>query len=1140
MVRKTLIASAAAAPLLFFAGSALAETTISNTRTTGVATATVNNGAADDIKVVSPGKFELTTGGPAITQNSNNNVNNAGGITTKAVDNAVGILVDTGAGGITGNLTNSGAISHSDDYTPKDDNKDGNEDGDFAKGTGKYGIRVTGAGALNGSILNSGSITIEGNDSFGISVESDVTGTIRSVGAISVIGDNATGVKITGDVGGGALQTRAVYLSSSINVRGKDAVGVDISGDIDGAFVLQGAVGASGYRYSSRPFQLEDRENLDDNDVFQGGPALRITSNVAGGVLLGLPYNAATYDQDGDGKADDVDTDDDNDGILDDVDTDDDNDTILDTDDNDKDNDSIPDVNEGAGSLQVYGSAPAMLIGSTTQDLTIGNLGAAADGAAFGVYIQGAVNSDGLLDDVSSTGIQIGGSLANGDPTGFGVDLNGGLWIDGTATARAYNADAKAIFLRDGVTGDRIVLDGAVVSIASTTSAPTGVGAGKEKEIETVALDIESGAQFNNITIGGLVSAAGIGESVNAIGIRDSSGTVSSITITGSLTASITPTDDADDTDDADNDPSNEAVKGQAIAMDLSANTSGVAVTVDGIVSTETDISDADEDGVPDNKEPLVLGAVLFGSGADTLDLKNGRLIGDMAFGDGADTLNITGGATASGALTDSDGLLDVNISKGRLTVGNAETINTTSLNVGTDGELYVTATPSANGGAGANTSFNVSGNANIASGATIGLALDGLIDGPESYLIVKAGTLTVGADLDLTPLENVSYFYKTTLTTDVPAGELRLNVERQSATEMGLSVNQGAALDAVYQALLDSDDEGLVDSFLGVSNKKDFLNLYEQLLPDQGEGLFASLDTTSQALFRLTATRPDMTQRYGPDSFWVQEINVGVLRESGATIGSETKAFGFIGGYESMDDKGGALGATLAYMNSEEKDDVAQIGEQTNVSLLEAGVYWRQSTGSWLFAARGSAGYGWFEGERRFIDPTTATYRSASATWGGFTASANVMAGYEARFGRFYVRPTASLDYYYLSEGDRDENGDSNAFSLNVDGRTSSRLSAAVEMAFGATFGRENWWRPELRVGYRQHLAGEIGDTTARFGSGNSFTLTPTEAGDGSVIVGLSLKAGTPMSYVAVEGDFETSDGEDRYNLRLAGRMMF
>ena len=94
--------------------------------------------------------------------------------------------------------------------------------------------------------------------------------------------------------------------------------------------------------------------------------------------------------------------------------------------------------------------------------------------------------------------------------------------------------------------------------------------------------------------------------------------------------------------------------------------------------------------------------------------------------------------------------------------------------------------------------------------------------------------------------------------------------------------------------------------------------------------------------------------------------------------------------------------------------------------------------------------------------------------------------------------------------------------------------------MAFGATFGRELWWRPEVRLGYRQHLAGEMGDIVFRFKNGQLVALPPNDLGDNAVVLGLSLKAGTPMSYVAIEGEYEATDGEDRYNLQLAGRMMF
>src|SRR3990167_9588630 len=137
-------------------------------------------------------------------------------------------------------------------------------------------------------------------------------------------------------------------------------------------------------------------------------------------------------------------------------------------------------------------------------------------------------------------------------------------------------------------------------------------------------------------------------------------------------------------------------------------------------------------------------------------------------------------------------------------------------------------------------------------------------------------------------------------------------------------------------------------------------------------------------------------------------------MREAGVGLGSETKAFGFVGGYESMGADGGALGATLAFISAEEKDDVAAIGEETTISLLEAGVYWRRSKGNWLFSARGSASYAWFDGDRVFVSPTDSLIRQADSGWNGFTGLASASVSYEAGVGRFYVRPLVSVDYLY------------------------------------------------------------------------------------------------------------------------------
>ena len=46
----------------------------------------------------------------------------------------------------------------------------------------------------------------------------------------------------------------------------------------------------------------------------------------------------------------------------------------------------------------------------------------------------------------------------------------------------------------------------------------------------------------------------------------------------------------------------------------------------------------------------------------------------------------------------------------------------------------------------------------------------------------------------------------------------------------------------------------------------------------------------------------------------------------------------------------------------------------------------------------------------------------------------------------------------------------------------------------------QEGWFRVELEGGRRQILGGELGETTARFATGPSFTLTPEDRTDGWV----------------------------------------
>lgn len=1196
MFRKRLAATVAAAPLLLLASQAMADTTITDKRTAPVATGTINGGAADNIIIAAGGSVKLTSTGPAgaiVNVNTNNTLVNKGEITSQDVNGSVGVRLN---GGTTSSFTNNGQITINDSFdqsaAANDTDKDGDLDGAFATGTGRYGLLLSGAGTFTGSILNdiAGAITVEGNDSWGVRIDSALNGNFTNYGSINILGNNTYAIQMAGPVTGN------VNIAGSVSAVGLNATGVEIDGNVTGALQFQGAVSATGYRYPSRPTKAEARAILDGDDLLQGGSAIRIAGNVTGGINLATAP-AGDTDIDNDGLTNGADPDDDNDGILDAddadangdgikdndydndgtpnaSDTDDDNDGILDTDDpdddgnglidGDTDGDGIIDTAEGNANISVGGAAPGMLIGSDTQAITIGVVGPGAQN--YGLIIAGSVSANGVYDNISATGVKIGAS------GGFATTLTNGMLINGSISVTSFNAQAQGLHLASGAIVPTINNAGAIFVGLTATSAPFAT----EGAFNAYGIRIDAGSTATSLNNSGSITSSVLGERSNAISVWDGSGLLTSVTNSGTITALVTATDDTSDTDDTDNDPTNETVTGRAIAIDLSHNTTGVTITQvsdlgdtdndgvpdtvdkdidgdgvanaddtdddnDGIldsVDTENN-NDIDGDGAPDSQEASIIGDIILGSGADTLNLQNGVIIGDIEFGAGADTFNVGAGTAVagySGSLSDSDGNLAINVVNGTVQLNNTGVIDATSIALSADSTLIVTADPTGNTA----TKITVA-TANIATGAQLGLNLTNLVGATtQHYTIIKTDTpggLTVGT-IDSSLLGSAPFMVVATASANTALGEVNLDIRRRTATEMSLTENESLALNAVYSAL--SSDTEVLDAFLGAQTRKEFLALYDQMLPDQGEGMFSSLDAITSTISRLAATRPDPRERYGPDSFWMQEINVGVMREAGASVGSTTQAFGFVGGYESMGADGGALGATLAFVTSEERDDISKVGENTSVSLLEAGVYWRRSVNNWLFSARGSAGYAWFDSDRIFVSPTDSLIRQADAGWNGFTGSASVSAAYEANVGIFYLRPLVSIDYLYLSEGSRQESGGQDAFNLFIDGRNSSRLSGTAEVAFGANFGRELWWRPELRLGYRARLGGEIGQTQFRFKNGQLVALTPDEAGDGAAIIGLSLKAGTPMSYVAIEGEYEATDGQDVYNLQIAGRMMF
>lgn len=1081
MQRKVLVATVAAAPLLALGFAASAETSVSTARTTPIATSTATGSAADDIKITSDGSIKPTTAGAIVTIDSNNKVTNSGTLSTNGVNDGVGVLI---IGGKTGGLTNSATISLVEDYTATDSDSDGDLDGPFAQGSNRYGVRLTNAGTFTGDIISDGTgvITIEGNNSAGMLLEGPVVGNITNLGTISVVGDNAYGVRIAAPV------TGKVTLGGAINVQGVGAVAQAIDSNINGALVLQGATSATGYRYTTRPTTVDALNKLDADDLLQGGSAVRVAGDVTGGVLLQGANYSTKVGTDGN--------------------------TVTTT---------ITSSSSGTSSISVYGAAPALQIGSASQNVTLGAVGTADN--AYGLIAKGSITASGVYNGVSATGVSIG---AGGGRT---TTVTGGVRNDGQISATTFEADATGLTLNAGAVANEILNRGTIVS-SSSSYAGSGVTAAARGVV------LGAGSTTNSLRNTGVISASRTGETGDAVAVLDQAGTLKTITNTGTIRATVAaPGFKADGT------AATVTAGGQTIALDLRANNSGVTYTQSGPASftststwpsTDTTTS---TDSTAATGAPSTLGDVLFGGGNDTLNLWSGTLLGAMSFGAGQDRLSIDGGAVALGKLTDSDGKLDISVVNGSLGIVNTDTINVTSLTLGDKAKLLFSADPAA----GTNTKLIVSGATNIATGAELGIRLANLVKQPTTFTVIQGGNLNVGT-IGGGLLAQSPYMYVATSRAD--ASNVYIDVRRRSAAEIGFNQAETSAYDAVYGAL--GANSTLAAQFLNQNTRDGFRDLYDQMLPDQGIGMFSALQSVNQQISAATMYRPDPGDRYGPDSVWVQEINNLTRRDTDQTLGSDTQAFGFVAGYEAMGEAGGALGLTLAYASIEEHDTVAKVGEQTTASFVQTGAYWRRSIGGWRFNAGGGVGYGFFKGDRRFIAPDTNADGVAdlvlknTADWKGLTANAYAGVAYEQKFGRFFARPEGRLDYVWLREGKRAESGGGDGFDLTVDRRTSSNLSGELGVAFGADFGKNVWWRPEVRVGYRQTLAGSVGDTVARFKGGNPFTLAALDDKDGALTAGFALRAGTPMSYLALEGGVEATKKQKRYNLRLAGRAMF
>jgi hypothetical protein len=1027
-MRKTLLASTCLATII--SAPAFAETTITTATTTPVRTSTVKAGAADDIKITAAGSVKPSTG-TAVTIDSNHKVVNEGTIQITNADGATGIFAGAGT---TGGITNAAGakIIIDESYAPTDIDNDGDLDGPYAVGTGRTGIAT--GGAFSGNIVNSGEITVEGNNSAGIRLGGTLTGNFTNDGNIAVLGTNALGVGLQ-DVNGN------VRLAGNIAATGENAVAARLAGNINGALVVQGTLTATGYRFTAAP---ADASKLDADDLLIGGPALSIEGNVSGGIVVAVPPK--------DTKPDDK----------------------------DEDKDGIDDDKEGSGAIRSFGSAPALRIGSATQDIAIGAV--PGTGTGLGVIIDGAVTGNGVYAGKDATAIQLGGMGRN-------VTIAGGVGIGGAVTALSNGASATGVRVGAGTTTPEIRVAGKV-----ETAGGNAAGA------ITTGILVEAGGNVALIRNSGAITAKA-GEAGTARAIVDLSGSVKTIENSGTISAT-----GALGTSD------------RNLAIDLSANTTGATVKQTAVAAGVTapsiagdvrfgsgsDVFDIADGSVKGNSyfgagnnrlalsgDATYAGLAQFGSGSDTMALAGTSVFtGTADFGGGSDALTIAGSSKFTGKLLNSQGLA-VSVDAGTFDVSGATSI--ASLAVTNKGSVAVMLDKGTDG-----TALNVAGNASFGAESKLILKIKNIESAEGNHVVLTAGTLSGASNLTASSTL-LPFLYKGTLSST--ANQLLVNVARKSTTELGLNRSESSAFDAVLDAV--SADQKIEDVFLGITDGDQFRGQLGQMLPEHEGGVFETVTSGSRALARYLQDPNAPYQDEGKWRYWINQAVWGTAKGVGQTAGYDVSGWGISLGGEIKSDVGN-FGASVAFLNG--KDGNSSNESEVTSSQFEGALHWRLQSNGWMANARVSGAPISLKGTRIFRAEAGAQdiEKTMKGKWDATLWSASGSIAKDAQVGDITLRPMVGVDYFKLKEDGYQESGGGDALDLNVLGRDSDELAVTGTITAGLQFGGadeyDGWTRFELEGGRRQIVSGNLGVTTASFKDGTPFTLTPDDRTSGWV----------------------------------------
>ncbi len=640
-----------------------------------------------------------------------------------------------------------------------------------------------------------------------------------------------------------------------------------------------------------------------------------------------------------------------------------------------------------AGSIITRGSAPTILIAPSVDsggadDITIG----AVAGSGFGILNRGSITSQGGDQGVSSTAIRIEGVAP------FTTTITGGIRNEEEITATAVDADATAISIGSNVVLPTIsntqLISATTQGLVEDTTTDDPVTGG-----DAVAIVIEAGG-VNTILnqADGVISATARGDATNATAISSPGGTIGTITNSGFITATI-----AEDS------------TGTATAINLGGSATAATITNTGQIT----------------------GHIVLGNGDDTLTQTlssvEGRqtfITGSILTGAGADTVTIGSGTDLFGGITNGTGTLDVVVSGGTISLGQADRIEATTASFDAASAINI----ELDADAPAVARIATTGTTSIASGATVRLSLDQILTTDATFSIVEAGTLTAPAGLSGIVFDQLPFLYNVDFSV-VGGTDIEADLSLKTAAELGLTGNQTAALNPLLNTL--SQDATLGSIFASIPTEGEFFEAFTQFLPDTSSATrraaIQMTDLSSSVIVnRLDAIRHTKRQnwfgRRATNGPWVQILGeTGRQRKTATQAGYKINTVGVATGLDKEISRRVALGFGVTQAWTEYTEN-RTIDDPSTISSTVGSLYATWEKGSFFVNMLGHGGLNRYESERNVVLGTEL--RNNRGDWDGMQFGGNVEMGAQLGALGLIVTPRAGISYLTLDEDGYTEDG--------------------------------------------------------------------------------------------------------------------